>query len=81
MTPEPDLAEFEALDVGGKDRKPCAVARGMASLDEQAQAQVTIALGREYKPGTIEKWFKARGAKVSSTAVSNHRRQRCACYE
>jgi len=80
--PDLDLAEFKHLG-RRKQHKPCGVIAAVASVPEKDRARVLAAL--ESDDGDVRRgvtrWLMQRDLEPpSDSAVSYHRRRRCACH-
>lgn len=78
----PDLSEFHELAKPKHRTPPCKVVEAIDTLAEDAAETVTAALAadrREIPDGVVAEWFMRRDIELSVTAVTNHRRRRCAC--
>lgn len=84
MTPEPDLAEFEALSAPRKRTCPLGVAlKKLGSVEaEQLRAALALDKGTITGPAIIQ-WLKRRdlGDGVSPGFVASHRAGTCSCHD
>jgi hypothetical protein len=79
---QPDLSEFYRYS--RPKRSPCRVGHARAQLKPAERAQLDAALEIDkgvITAGAIEQWLTKRGQDASITAIANHRKKKCTCYD